>query len=73
MLASFVVLENSVRFNRSVVLGVADVNIIMSYEKRISMTIIPAGFEDQNLHSSIKRYTPAYCFPLLLCYFPQVM
>lgn len=69
MLASFVVLENSVRFNRSVVLGVA----VMSYEKRISMTIIPAGFEDQNLHSSIKRYTPAYCFPLLLCYFPQVM
>lgn len=69
MLASFVVLENSVRLNRSVVLGVA----VMSYEKRISMTIIPAGFEDQNLHSSIKRYTPAYCFPLLLCYFPQVM
>lgn len=69
MLASVVVLENSVRFNRSVVLGVA----VMSYEKRISMTIIPAGFEDQNLHSSIKRYTPAYCFPLLLCYFPQVM
>lgn len=69
VLASFVVLENSVRLNRSVVLGVA----VMSYEKRISMTIIPAGFEDQNLHSSIKRYTPAYCFPLLLCYFPQVM